>query len=135
MYIQFTVFAIFLERIVNDSLPKVILANISTTYKILPFVTSVDVELRSDILTLTPHVPTHGGTRILYICSYCYTVFLDFRKTGVKGLIYGTDRNTVLVTQHAALIEILTGKETLIFAASIKLPKATCREREYAVSQ
>ncbi|XP_073949040.1 ABC transporter G family member 2-like [Choristoneura fumiferana] len=55
------------------------------------------------------------------------------KKNGVRGLIYGTDRNTVLVTQHATLIDILTGKETLIFAASLKLPKATCGEREYAI--
>ncbi|XP_063360478.1 ATP-binding cassette sub-family G member 1-like isoform X5 [Cydia amplana] len=55
------------------------------------------------------------------------------KKAGVEGLLYGTDRNTVLVAQQASLIDTLTGKETLIFAASLKLPNATPRERENAI--
>ncbi|XP_063531140.1 ATP-binding cassette sub-family G member 4-like isoform X5 [Cydia strobilella] len=55
------------------------------------------------------------------------------KKAGVQGSLYGTDRNTVLVAQQASLIDTLTGKETLIFAASLKLPNATFRERENAI--
>ncbi|XP_061729878.1 ATP-binding cassette sub-family G member 1-like isoform X2 [Cydia pomonella] len=55
------------------------------------------------------------------------------KKAGVEGSLYGTDRNTVLVAQQASLIDTLTGMETLIFAASLKLPKATSRERENAI--
>ncbi|XP_047993180.1 ATP-binding cassette sub-family G member 4-like isoform X2 [Leguminivora glycinivorella] len=56
------------------------------------------------------------------------------KKVGVQGSLYGTDRNTVLVAQEASLIDTLTGKETLIFAASLKLPNATTREREHAIN-
>ncbi|XP_063377048.1 ATP-binding cassette sub-family G member 4-like [Cydia fagiglandana] len=55
------------------------------------------------------------------------------KKAGVEGLLYGTDPNTVLVAQQASLIDTLTGMETLIFAASLKLPNATSRERENAI--
>lgn len=59
---------------------------------------------------------------------------INYRKTGVTGSILGTGRSAVLVPQHATLIDALTAKETLEFAASLKLPNATSGERGHAVS-
>ncbi|XP_013142798.1 PREDICTED: ATP-binding cassette sub-family G member 4-like isoform X2 [Papilio polytes] len=51
------------------------------------------------------------------------------KKRGVKGSIQGIGKNAVLVAQHATLIDALTVRETLHFAAVLKLPKATRLER------
>ncbi|KPI92739.1 ATP-binding cassette sub-family G member 4 [Papilio xuthus] len=51
------------------------------------------------------------------------------KKRGVKGSIQGIGKNAVLVAQHATLIDALTVRETLHFAAELKLPKATRLER------
>lgn len=40
----------------------------------------------------------------------------------------------VLVEQNAALMDTLTAGETLKFAASLKLARASYRERAYAVN-
>ncbi|KAI5636160.1 ABC-2 type transporter domain-containing protein [Phthorimaea operculella] len=55
------------------------------------------------------------------------------KRTGVRGCLLGAGRNVVLVAQHADLIDALTAKETLQFAASLKLPNATKRERHHAI--
>ncbi|XP_050347013.1 ATP-binding cassette sub-family G member 1-like isoform X2 [Nymphalis io] len=55
------------------------------------------------------------------------------KKSGVTGCLQGTDRNVVLVAQHATLIDTLTVQETLRFAASLKLPQATRNERLYTI--
>lgn len=57
-----------------------------------------------------------------------------FRKNGVTGSLHGTGQNVMLVAQHATLIDTLTAKETLQFAASLKLPSASLNERHHAVS-
>ncbi|XP_075974165.1 ATP-binding cassette sub-family G member 4-like isoform X2 [Anticarsia gemmatalis] len=51
------------------------------------------------------------------------------KKTGVTGSLYGAGRNSVLVAQDTTLIDTLTAGETLKFAASLKLPNMTHRER------
>ncbi|CAH2108443.1 unnamed protein product [Euphydryas editha] len=55
------------------------------------------------------------------------------KKAGVTGYLQGSDRNIVLVAQHATLIDTLTVIETLQFAASLKLPQATRIERYHAI--
>ncbi|XP_046962807.1 ATP-binding cassette sub-family G member 1-like isoform X2 [Vanessa cardui] len=55
------------------------------------------------------------------------------KKTGVSGCLQGSDRNVVLVAQHATLIDTLTVQETLQFAAALKLPQKTRIERYYAM--
>ncbi|GBP87325.1 ATP-binding cassette sub-family G member 4 [Eumeta japonica] len=54
------------------------------------------------------------------------------RNRDVSGCVVGGGRTAVLVGQHAALIPNLTAQETLFFAATLKLPDRTTREREYA---
>ncbi|KAM3963713.1 ATP-binding cassette sub-family G member 1 isoform 1-T1 [Aphomia sociella] len=56
------------------------------------------------------------------------------KKTGVTGNVYGAGRNSVLVNQHVTMLDTLTAMETLLFAASLKLPNATNRERSHAIS-
>lgn len=56
------------------------------------------------------------------------------KKNGVTGSLQGTGQNVVLVSQHATLIDTLTAKETLQFAASLKLPSATHHERQHAIN-
>lgn len=56
------------------------------------------------------------------------------RKTGVTGGLYGAGRHCVLVAQDTTLIDTLTAGETLKFAASLKLPNLTYRERSNVVS-
>ncbi|XP_052739394.1 ATP-binding cassette sub-family G member 4 isoform X2 [Bicyclus anynana] len=51
------------------------------------------------------------------------------KKNGVTGHLQGPGRNVVLVAQHATLIDTLTVRETLQFAASLKLPHASRHER------
>ncbi|KPJ11217.1 ATP-binding cassette sub-family G member 4 [Papilio machaon] len=76
--------------------------------------------------------------RILMICvkstnshlaSVVDYVTPNLGKRGVKGSIQGIGKNAVLVAQHATLIDALTVRETLHFAAVLKLPKATRLER------
>ncbi|XP_026315845.1 ATP-binding cassette sub-family G member 1-like isoform X2 [Hyposmocoma kahamanoa] len=67
-----------------------------------------------------------------YLCPKAGRTF-RFPKTGVTGSIQGTGRSAVLVPQHATLIDALTAKETLEFAASLKLPNATSGERSHAI--
>ncbi|XP_047530549.1 ATP-binding cassette sub-family G member 1-like isoform X3 [Vanessa atalanta] len=55
------------------------------------------------------------------------------KKTGVTGCLQVSDRNVVLVAQHATLIDTLTVQETLQFAASLKLPQVTRNERYHAI--
>ncbi|XP_049868332.1 ATP-binding cassette sub-family G member 1-like isoform X2 [Pectinophora gossypiella] len=55
------------------------------------------------------------------------------KKTGVTGCLLGCGRNAVLVAQHATLIDALTAQETLQFAAALKLPNVTRRERIHAI--
>ncbi|XP_045447547.1 ATP-binding cassette sub-family G member 4-like [Melitaea cinxia] len=55
------------------------------------------------------------------------------KKAGVTGNVQGSDRNIVLVAQHATLINTLSVIETLQFAASLKLPHATRMERHYTI--
>lgn len=50
------------------------------------------------------------------------------KKNGVTGHLYGAGRNSVLVAQHATLIDTLTAEETLRFAASLKLTDLNHRE-------
>lgn len=47
----------------------------------------------------------------------------------MTGTIVGGCSETVLVCQHAALIETMTTRETLMFAAALKLPHLAHRER------
>ena len=63
-----------------------------------------------------------------------FTMICICRKNGVTGSLQGTGQNVVLVAQHATLIDTLTAKETLQFAASLKLPSANHHERQHAVS-
>ncbi|CAH2076722.1 unnamed protein product, partial [Iphiclides podalirius] len=51
------------------------------------------------------------------------------KKRGVKGSIKGIGKNAVLVAQHASLIDALTVRETLQFAAALKLPKTSRVDR------
>ncbi|CAH2230972.1 ATP-binding cassette sub-family G member 1-like [Pararge aegeria] len=51
------------------------------------------------------------------------------KNTGVTGHLQGAGRNIVLVAQHATLIDTLTVRETLQFAAALKLPHASRHER------
>ncbi|CAH0714523.1 unnamed protein product, partial [Brenthis ino] len=55
------------------------------------------------------------------------------KKTGVSGSLQGSGRNVVLVAQHATLIDTLTVRETLQFAASLKLPSVTHNERQHSI--
>ncbi|XP_038214927.1 ATP-binding cassette sub-family G member 4-like isoform X2 [Zerene cesonia] len=55
------------------------------------------------------------------------------KKSGVSGSVLGAGRDVVLVAQHATLIDTLTVKETLQFAASLKLPNATRNERNHTI--
>lgn len=56
------------------------------------------------------------------------------KKTGVSGCLYGAGRSSVLVAQDTTLIDTLTAGETLRFAASLKLPNISYRERSNAIS-
>ncbi|XP_028040628.1 ATP-binding cassette sub-family G member 1-like [Bombyx mandarina] len=51
------------------------------------------------------------------------------KKSGVTGSVFGANRNVVFVDQHTTLIETLTARETIKFAASLKLAKMNYRER------
>ncbi|VVC93868.1 unnamed protein product [Leptidea sinapis] len=51
------------------------------------------------------------------------------RKVGVSGCVIGSDHGVVLVPQHATLIDTLTVKETLQFAAALKVPNVSEIER------
>lgn len=66
--------------------------------------------------------------------SNTFSHYYDYRKRGVTGSILGTGSNAVFVPQHATLIDALTAKETLEFAACLKLPKVTIRQRGEEVS-
>ncbi|CAH4029320.1 unnamed protein product [Pieris brassicae] len=55
------------------------------------------------------------------------------KKTGVSGTVVGAGSDIVLVQQHATLIDTLTAKETLLFAAALKLPNGTRYERNYII--
>ncbi|KAH9642939.1 hypothetical protein HF086_011296 [Spodoptera exigua] len=56
------------------------------------------------------------------------------KKTGVTGCLYGAGRSSVLVAQDTTLIDTLTAGETLKFAASLKLPNVSQRERTNAIT-
>ncbi|XP_026732379.1 ATP-binding cassette sub-family G member 4-like isoform X1 [Trichoplusia ni] len=56
------------------------------------------------------------------------------KKTGVTGSLYGAGRSSVLVAQDTTLIDTLTAGETLRFAASLKLPNVSHRERNNAIN-
>lgn len=55
------------------------------------------------------------------------------KKTGVTGSLYGAGRNTVFVAQDTTLIDTLTAQETLRFAANLKLPNISHRERNNVI--
>lgn len=67
-----------------------------------------------------------GKTTLLHVLA-------GRRKTGVTGTVLGVGSEVVLVPQHAALIDTMTAQETLQFAAALKLPNLTQRERQYAI--
>ncbi|CAG9578908.1 unnamed protein product [Danaus chrysippus] len=51
------------------------------------------------------------------------------KKSGVTGSLQGVTRNIVLVPQQVTLIDTLTVKETMQFAASLKLSRASYQEQ------
>ncbi|CAK1540628.1 unnamed protein product [Leptosia nina] len=55
------------------------------------------------------------------------------KQTGVSGTVVGGGSGIVLVPQHATLIDTLTTRETLLFAAALKLPNASRNERNYII--
>ncbi|XP_068632460.1 ATP-binding cassette sub-family G member 1-like isoform X2 [Battus philenor] len=57
------------------------------------------------------------------------------KKRGVKGSIQGVGKNTVLVAQHANLVDALTVQETLQFAAALKLPEISRLERNNTIER
>ncbi|CAB3223274.1 unnamed protein product [Arctia plantaginis] len=57
------------------------------------------------------------------------------KKTGVTGSLYGAGRSSVLVDQDTTLIDTLTAGETLKFAASLKLPNMSHRERSNTIKK
>ncbi|CAG9129149.1 unnamed protein product [Plutella xylostella] len=61
------------------------------------------------------------------------TILAGRKKTGVSGCLLGVGREAVLVSQQATLLDVLTGRETLQFAAALKLPDLSRRDRLYAV--
>lgn len=61
-------------------------------------------------------------------------LLLFYRRTGVSGSMVGAGSDIVLVQQHATLLDTLTTKEILLFAAALKLPNASRTERNYIVS-
>ncbi|XP_041986484.1 ATP-binding cassette sub-family G member 1-like isoform X2 [Aricia agestis] len=67
-----------------------------------------------------------GKTTLLSILS-------GRKKKGVTGCLRGAGSNVVLVPQHATLIDNLTVKETLEFAAALKIPSASRLERYRAI--
>ncbi|XP_013183106.1 ATP-binding cassette sub-family G member 4 isoform X2 [Amyelois transitella] len=56
------------------------------------------------------------------------------KKTGVTGSLYGASQSSVLVNQHATLLDTLTAMETLRFAASLKQPLISSRERLHIIT-
>ncbi|XP_032514929.2 ATP-binding cassette sub-family G member 1-like isoform X2 [Danaus plexippus] len=57
------------------------------------------------------------------------------KKSGVTGSLQGVSRNVVLVPQHVTLIDTLTVKETMQFAASLKLSRASYQEQCNAIER
>ncbi|XP_047019106.1 ATP-binding cassette sub-family G member 4-like isoform X2 [Helicoverpa zea] len=56
------------------------------------------------------------------------------KRNGVTGSLYGAGRSSVLVAQDTTLIDTLTARETLKFAASLKLPNHSFRERYHVIN-
>ncbi|XP_022814989.1 ATP-binding cassette sub-family G member 4-like isoform X1 [Spodoptera litura] len=56
------------------------------------------------------------------------------KKTGVTGCLYGAGRSSVLVAQDTTVIDTLTAGETLRFAARLKLPNVSQKERTNAIT-
>ncbi|XP_053613021.1 ATP-binding cassette sub-family G member 4-like isoform X2 [Plodia interpunctella] len=62
-------------------------------------------------------------------------ILAERKKKGVMGSLYSAGQCSVLVGQHATLLDTLTAMETLRFAACLKLPHSTNRERIHTISQ